>query len=186
MARFILIRPGATDFDEQGRMKGCLDMPLSTTGRCQVEKIVAELADVEIDAIVSSPCESAVETANRLAQARGLKVRIVDCLRNLDHGLWHGKLIEEVRRTQPRVYKQGQDCPLHLCPPGGESIRQAQERVMKEINRLAKRATTGSVALVIPDPLASIVHSMLEGEELRDLWNSETDAGRWELIEAGG
>lgn len=184
MCRFILIRPGATEFDEQGRMKGCLDIPLSPTGREQVERTVTELANLKIDAIISAPCESAVETANRLAAGRNVKVRVVDCLRNVDHGLWHGKLIEEVRRTQPKVYKQGQDCPLHLCPPGGESILQAQERVLKEINRLAKRITTGNVALVIPEPLATIVHAMLEGEELRDLWKAETDAGKWELIGA--
>jgi len=184
MARFILIRPGATDFDDQGRMKGCLDMPLSEAGRKQVERITAELASMEINEIVSAPCESAITTANRLAVGRGMKVKVVDCLRNLDHGLWHGKLIEEVRRTQPTVYKQGQESPMNLCPPEGESIQQAKKRVLKEIKKLTKRAANGNIAIVIPEPLASIVQSMLEGEEMTDLWKSETDAGNWELIES--
>jgi broad specificity phosphatase PhoE len=189
MSRIVLVRPGATDFDDQGRMKGCLDMPLSVSGREQVERIAAELSDLEIDEFVSAPCESAVETATRLAQGRSVmgrsvKVRVIECFRNVDHGLWHGKLIEEVRRTQPKVYKQGQESPLSLCPPGGETIQQAKERVIKAIAKVTKRNGGETIALVIPDPLASIVHSILEGDEIRDLWKSETDAGQWELIEA--
>jgi broad specificity phosphatase PhoE len=189
MSRVVLVRPGATDFDDQGRMKGCLNMPLSECGREQVERIAAELAELEIDEIVTAPCESAIETATRLAKGRSVlgrsvKVRIVECFRNVDHGLWHGKLIEEVRRTQPKVYKQGQESPLTLCPPGGETIQQAKDRVIKAIKKVTKRSGGGTIALVIPDPLASIVHSILEGDDIRDLWKSETDAAQWELIEA--
>jgi len=189
MSRVVLVRPGATDFDDQGRMKGCLNMPLSECGREQVERIAAELADLEIDEIVTAPCESAIETATRLAKGRSVlgrsvKVRIVECFRNVDHGLWHGKLIEEVRRTQPKVYKQGQESPLNLCPPGGETIQQAKDRVVKAIKKVTKRSSGGTIALVIPDPLASIVHSILDGDDIRDLWKSETDAAQWELIEA--
>ena len=189
MSRVVLVRPGATDFDDQGRMKGCLDMPLSECGREQVERIAAELAELEIDEIVTAPCESAIETATRLAKGRSVmgrsvKVRIVECFRNVDHGLWHGKLIEEVRRTQPKVYKQGQESPLNLCPPGGETIQDAKNRVVKAIKKVTKRSGGGTIALVIPDPLASIVHSILEGDDMRDLWKSETDAAQWELIEA--
>ncbi len=35
--RVLLIRPGATDFDDQGRIKGSLDMPMSERGRQQVD-----------------------------------------------------------------------------------------------------------------------------------------------------
>lgn len=48
IARVLLIRPGATEFDDQGRIKGSLDMPLSSRpptsqdageriGRCSIE-----------------------------------------------------------------------------------------------------------------------------------------------------
>ncbi len=184
MSRVVLVRPGATEFDDQGRMKGCLDMPLSECGRVQVERIAAELADLELDQILSAPCESALETATRVAQGRGIKVKVVECFRNLDHGLWHGKLIEEVRRTQPKVYKQGQDSPCNLCPPGGETIEQAKARVKKAIHKISKRSGGDVIALVIPDPLASIVQSILEGEEMGDLWKSETDAAKWEVIQS--
>ncbi len=184
MFRIVLVRPGATDFDDQGRMKGCLDMPLSDCGRVQVERIASELAGVELSSIFTAPCQSARETATRLAAGRLARVKVIECFRNIDHGLWHGKLIDEVRRNQPRLYRQGQDSPVSVCPPGGETIQQAKDRVIKALRKLVKRSASGVVALVIPDPLASVVQSILENEEMRDLWAAETDAAGWELIEA--
>jgi len=184
MFRIVLVRPGATDFDDQGRMKGCLDMPLSDCGRAQVERVAEELAGVKIDGIFTAPCQSARDTATRLASGRSTKVKVVECFRNIDHGLWHGKLIDEVRRNQPRLYRQGQDSPSSVCPPGGETIQEAQERVLKALRKVCKRSISGVIALVIPDPLASVVQSMLEGEQMRDLWSAETDAADWDLIES--
>jgi len=182
--KIVLVRPGATDFDDQGRMKGCLDMPLSDTGRQQVGRIAEELAVVKLSSIFTAPCQSARETASALAMGRTARVKVIECFRNIDHGLWHGKLIDELRRTQPRLYRQGQDSPDSVRPPGGETIQEAKDRVLKAVRKVVKRSTSGAIALVIPDPLASVVQSILEGEEMRDLWSAETDAAHWELIEA--
>lgn len=182
--KIVLVRPGATDFDDQGRMKGCLDMPLSDTGRQQVGRIAEELAEVKLSSIFTAPCQSARETASTLAIGRTARVKVIECFRNIDHGLWHGKLIDELRRTQPRLYRQGQDSPDSVRPPGGETIQEAKDRVLKAVRKVVKRSTSGAIALVIPDPLASVVQSILEGEEMRNLWSAETDAAHWELIEA--
>ena len=44
MLRIVLVQPGSTDFDDQGRIKGSLDIPLSANGTGQVARMVAELA----------------------------------------------------------------------------------------------------------------------------------------------
>ena len=182
--RVLLIRPGATDFDDQGRMKGSLDMPMSERGRQQVDLLAEQLGHFHVRAIYTAPSESARETATRLATGRAdVRVKVIDAFRNVDHGLWHGKLIDEVRRTLPRVYRQGQDCPTDICPPGGESIRDAKARVIKAVRKLLRKSGDEVIAIVIPEPMASVVQSLLSGKDLIDLWNAETDSGRWELIE---
>ena len=55
MVRVLLIRPGATEYDQQGRVQGTLDVPLCEDGRQEVEKMVEELRgqyDDEIDVCV--------------------------------------------------------------------------------------------------------------------------------------
>lgn len=183
MTGVMLVRPGATDFDDQGRIKGCLDMPMSETGRMQAETLADETAEFRLRTIFTSPCESARETAAILAKRRGAKVKVVDAFRNLDHGLWHGKLIDELRRNHPKLYRRGQETPWDICPPGGESIRDAQARVGKAIAKLVKKSGEELIAIVIPDPMAWIVQNVLSGDELSNLWQAERDSARWDLIE---
>jgi len=188
LTQVLLVRPGATDFDDQGRMKGSLDMPLSERGAAQAESLAREVSEMPVKAIFSSPCESARDTAKRLAErqrlaGRDIKVKVIDSLRNIDHGLWHGKLIDEVRRNQPRFYRQGEDYPESFCPPGGEPVGDAKARVSKALRKCLRRGREGVVALVIPDPMATVVESILRGGELKSVWKSETDAAGWALIE---
>jgi phosphoserine phosphatase len=42
MRDVILIRPGWTDFDEQDRIQGSLELPLSARGQEQVELVVQQ------------------------------------------------------------------------------------------------------------------------------------------------
>lgn len=183
VSQVLLVRPGATELDDQGRIKGSLDIPLSERGRQQVDSLTQQLAGVPFKTIYTAPGESARETAQRLARGCDARVKVIDAFRNVDHGLWHGKLIDEVRRNLPKVYRQGQDSPTDICPPGGESIRDAQARVIKAVRKVVRKSGDDVIAIVIPDPMAWVVESLLSGTELSDLWKAETDSGRWELIE---
>jgi phosphoserine phosphatase len=183
MVQFLLVRPGSTDFDEQGRIKGTLDIPLSEVGALQVGRIVAELHNTPITQLYSSPCRSAEQTAKALAADHKLKVKTLDELQNLDHGLWHGKLIDEVKHSQPKVFRQFQEHPETVCPPQGEPISNALERVRATLTRLTRKHKTGTIALVIPEPLASLVRSILSQSDVGDLWRAECECGGWQMID---
>jgi phosphoserine phosphatase len=183
MVQFLLIRPGSTDFDEQGRIKGTLDIPLSEVGALQVGRIVGELHDTPITCLYSSPCRSAEQTAKAVASDHKLKVKMLDELQNVDHGLWHGKLVDEVKHSQPKVFRQLQDHPETVCPPDGEPISSALDRVRTAIGRLTRKHKTGTIALVIPEPLASLVRSILSHSTVGDLWRAECECGGWQLID---
>lgn len=181
-AEIVLIRPGATMLDAEGRMKGSLDMPLCETGERQADELVDALQNVGMDAVYCGPCESAIQTATRLAVSRKLKPRVIDAFENIDHGLWHGKLIDELRRTQPRLYREGVDNPEGVCPPGGESIHDAKTRVEKVLRRLVRKSNHQVIGLVVPEPLASVIASVLHGERVSSIWQHETDSAHWQLI----
>jgi broad specificity phosphatase PhoE len=190
LSQVLLVRPGATEFDDQGRIKGCLDMPMSDRGRMQVNSLMEEVTGFNLKAIYAAPCESARETAEQMADAhqrawgRQPKIKVIDAFRNIDHGLWHGKLIDELRRNHPRVYRQGQESPTDICPPEGESIREAKARVIKAVRKAVRKSGDDMIAIVIPDPMAWVVQSLLNGEELCDLWDAETDTASWRVIES--
>jgi broad specificity phosphatase PhoE len=185
MLQFVLIRPGATEFDQQARIQGTLDIPLCEEGRREAAAIVDELRGLPIEAVYSAPCQSAEETAGALGAVLGLKPKALAELSNLNLGLWQGMLIADVKTKQPRVYRQWQEQPETVCPPQGETIRAARQRVQVALAKLAKKhKSEGLVAVVAPEPLASIFRQAVSGEPLGDLWRGPQNAApSWERID---
>jgi broad specificity phosphatase PhoE len=91
-------------------------------------------------------------------------------------------LIEDVKRKQPKVYRQWQDQPEIMCPPEGETLSHAQQRVQSALSKLLKKQKEGAVGLVVPEPLATLVASYLSHTELGDLWKGGSACGSWEVI----
>ena len=181
MAQIVLIRPGCTEFDEQHRIQGNLDLPLSTGGRQQVEQLLADLSHVEIDWLFSSPCEPARSTAEALGATRGLPVREVEGLYNVNLGLWQGLKVDDVRRKHPKVFKQWQDSPEAICPPEGETLAEAVARVRKALEKPLKKK--GNLAIVAADPLAAIICMVVRGLTLESIPAvCQGACGSWEIL----
>jgi broad specificity phosphatase PhoE len=183
MVKIILIRPGSTDFDQQRRIQGTLDVPLNEEGNAEVARLIEALRPMGLEALYAPGCQPALATAKAIAAALGLRLRKLERMQNLDHGLWQGMLIDEVRLRQPKVYRQWQEIPQCICPPGGEMLDHAAGRVRAAMSKLLKRHKDGVIGLVIPEPLASLVRCLLNHAELGDLWKATSEHGRWEVIE---
>ena len=178
----ILIRPGRTDFDDQGRIIGTLDIPLNSDGVSEIDVIGKKLLDEDVQIIYHSPCQAAEQTADALAEILDVKSKSDERLRNLDHGLWQGMQIEEVKQHQPKVYRRWQEQPETVCPPEGETLALVTQRVEYVCNRLRKKHKHGSVVIVAPEPYASILAAHLRQQEVGDLWHSESNCEAWECI----
>ncbi|HEX3601819.1 MAG TPA: histidine phosphatase family protein [Lacipirellulaceae bacterium] len=184
MVQLLLIRPGITEYDQQGRVQGTLNIPLSEDGRQEVETMIDELRGQPIVAIYAGPNQSAEQTAESFGQALDLKVKTVDKFENLDHGLWQGMLVADVKAKQPKVYRQWQEQPENVCPPQGETLSAAKQRVSAAITKLIKKhKADGVFAVVVPEPLASVVRNVVRHDAWGDLWRSATEMPRWQLID---
>jgi broad specificity phosphatase PhoE len=184
MVQLLLIRPGTTEYDQQGRIQGTLNIPLCEDGRQEVETMVEQLRGQPIAAIYTAPCQSAEQTAESLGQILELKVKTIDKFENLDHGLWQGMLVAEVKVKQPKVYRQWQEQPESVCPPQGETLIAAKQRVSAALAKLLKKHKGDNlIALVVPEPLASVVRNVVRHDAWGDLWQCATETPHWQLIQ---
>ena len=172
----IVIRAGATDYDLQERIRGTLDMPLSMEGVAAATRAGERLAADPPTAIYASADETAEETARIIGSACGIKPKHLPNLGNVDMGLWQGRLVEEIRDTQPRLNRQWQDNPWSVAPPEGELLEDACERVEAAIEKIFKRHPAGTVAMVVPRPLDAIVTWLVSGRSMGDLWRFDAAA----------
>jgi broad specificity phosphatase PhoE len=185
MATIILARAGTTDYDEQDRIIGTLDIPVNLRGQAELADMARELRGRDVSSVYATASESAQQSASFLAGKLNAKMRVLDGLRNQDFGLWQGMRVEELKRKHRRVYKQYEDTPCAVCPPAGEMIEQVFDRVTKGIRPLLKRVGDGTVVLFAPDPLRQVIRCYLRHEDLNQLEAPGEDepADLWEAIE---
>ena len=165
MSIVAVIRPGRTEFDEQDRIQGALDLPLSEFGQTQTRDILDQISSLEIEQVYSSPTDPALSTAKTVADALGVPVKELEGLENVHQGLWQGLCIDEIKRKQPKVFKQWHDAPESICPPEGETCEDAFERASKVLKKPMKRK--GAFAIVSAEPMATLIESVLRGEDAR-------------------
>jgi broad specificity phosphatase PhoE len=183
MLQLVLIRPGSTDYDVQERIIGSLDIPLNERGQAEAAATAEELRDKGLEMIFSPVSQPSMQTAEVIAKALDIKLKKIDHLESLNQGLWQGMLVEDVRRKQPKVYRQWQEQPENVCPPEGEMLGQADDRVRAALVKLLKRRKEHVIGLVLPEPLLSLARRFLTHGALGDLWKAPNGHGRVEVLD---
>ena len=166
--QIVLVKPGATDFDAQGRIVGTLDVPLNDCGIQQARRAAAELFNHNITAVYCGPCLAAQQTAVEITADSRVRPRVEPKLKNVDMGLWQGRELEELKSNQPRFVRQWQDNPEQICPPEGETLMDVRPRVDAFLKRISRKHKSGVVVVVVADPLAGEIAariSMLDGND---------------------
>lgn len=148
VTRFFLIRHGEVDRAWQGRIYGCLDVPLSPRGEAEARRTVACLADELLGAVVSSGLARAEQAAALLRGTRGLERRDDPDLREIDRGEWAGVSIEELEREQPGAWASWHSAPGSTRPPAGESLADLAARVTPRLDHWAQTFAGERVAIV--------------------------------------
>jgi broad specificity phosphatase PhoE len=182
MLTIVLIRPGSTDYDVQDRILGSLDIPLNEKGLAEAAETAKQLCNKGIEVIFTPDSQPSLQTAEIIAKTLQIKVKKVERLENHNQGLWQGMLVEDVRRKQPKVYRQWQEQPEIVCPPEGEMLSEADERVRTAIVKILKRRKEGVIGLVLPEPLLSLARRFLTHQALGDLWKAPNGHGRFEVL----
>lgn len=135
MTTILLARHGETDWNREGRFQGHADPPLNATGHAQAAELAAELKDVELAAVHSSPLRRALETAQRVAAEHGLEPVAVDALREVDVGSWQGLTRPEIETRYPEQFARWLDYDQGW--EDGESYEEMGRRAVAALLELA-------------------------------------------------
>ncbi len=137
MTTFLLIRHGDNDFlgsKLAGRLPG---VHLNAKGLAQAQAVADGLADLPITAIYASPLERTQETAQPLAQMKGLTIQVLPELMEIDFGEWQGQELDLLRKD--KSWNIVQTSPAGFRFPGGESFVEAQTRAISGLSALAEQ-----------------------------------------------
>lgn len=125
MTQLALIRHGPTDWNEEKRLQGRMDRPLSPAGRAEVESWSLPPA-LESYAWIASPLTRAVATAEILS---GGPVTTDPRLVEMAYGDWEGLRLSDLRSVLGQEMAENEARGLDFQPPGGESPRMVAHRL---------------------------------------------------------
>ena len=130
--RIAILRHGRTAANEDGRIIGKTDLPLSEDGRKELEEKAALKEYPRVEQIYTSPLERAVQSADILFPDR--EITMVDDLREMDFGIFENMYITDAVKldSYKRWLKGGLDNP----PPNGEAPRAVMLRCYASLNAI--------------------------------------------------
>ncbi|MEQ8192697.1 MAG: histidine phosphatase family protein [Candidatus Eremiobacterota bacterium] len=144
-----LIRHGETVYNREGRFQGQSNIPLNEAGREQAQKVARRFEDQFIQsgenfaAIYSSPFDRTMDTAKAIAEKLHLTPTELPSFKEINMGEWEGQTKTEVLEKYKDqngvpLLKKWHDDPLNNNIPGGETVRQVDNRVTAGLNEIVK------------------------------------------------
>ncbi len=140
---FAVLRHAATGWNEQGRLQGTTDTPLSPSGRLAAASWQLP-APADRWRRVCSPLTRARQTAELVRPAAA--VAVDSRLREMSFGSWEGRTLAELRATGGEAFAAAERLGLDFHPPGGESPRLTMQRLA---GWLAEVAAAGTPVMVV-------------------------------------
>ncbi len=151
MTLVLIVRHGltaATGSALTGRTPG---ISLDDRGRAQAAAVAARLAEVKLDAIVSSPLERCYETAEAIASGQKqtvVQVQTDERFIEVGYGDWTGKPLRKLDHEQ--LWRTVQAYPSAVTFPGedGEALADMQRRAIAGIRDWNAKLGQGATYLI--------------------------------------
>lgn len=148
MTELLLIRHGETLWNQQGRMQGQNDSPLTPLGLQQARQLARRLKNVSFTALYSSDLGRAHQTARCIADATGHEIVADEGLRERHFGIFEGLTNTEIRNRHPELYELFAKRLPDFVMPQGESATQFMARCVGALERIAARHVDETIVVV--------------------------------------
>jgi broad specificity phosphatase PhoE len=166
---FYIARHAAHDWLGRGFAGRQPDVSLNAQGRDEAQTLVRRLEGVPLAAIYCSPQPRTQQTAQPLANARGVPIRVDAAFDEVDLGDWQGRTFDEVR--DQAAWKHWLAHRGSAQPPGGEHFTEVARRANAGLRRLVEVHADESVLVVSHGDVIKAMVANVLGLSLDNLEN---------------
>ncbi len=170
--KIVLVPCGRTEWQDEGRLLGRVELPLSPRGERECAEWAKQLATLNVNRILHGPDDLATRTAAVLARQLSVATRQLDELCEVDLGLWAGLTEAQLKRRFATAFRELRDAPLNVSPPGGESFSAAAERVRNCLCRQFRKNGASAIAVVLRPLAFALARCVLADADPAELWES--------------
>ena len=146
--RLILVRHGETAWNKEGRFQGQSLVELNERGSSQARRVAKALIPMRPTALYSSPLPRTLMTAEEISRELSIPVVPLEGIKEVNLGELEGITGQEMRARYAEVYSAWRQDPSDLVFPGGESIRQLQQRAWRAIEEIQRAHPEDAIVAV--------------------------------------
>jgi len=179
----VLIRHGQSTWNEEHRIQGQLDPPLSEVGRRQAALLGARLATRRFAGLYASDLKRAFETAEVVGAAIHLEPEPRSSLREVFLGEWEGLTTEEIAERYPEAWASWVEEPQWDVVPGGEGQADFDRRVAAALDDILRVHPDGDVLVVTHGGVIQVALHRIVGRPSRGLFPFKIQNASITLIE---
>lgn len=187
--RVYVARHGETTWNLAGRYQGRLESELTPLGMRQARALGEAMRDAGAGRVVSSPLLRCTETARPAAELLRVPVETDERLIEIAHGMWEGRLRDEIAANDPERYRAWRHDPAHVRFERGESLAD----VLARWRAFAASFQPDVPALVVThDAVVRVAILAATGRDLDAFWQARVENGayaeldvtanRWSLV----
>jgi len=181
--KIALIPCARTEWLDEGRLLGRVELPPAPAADAECEQWVKELRGLGWQQILHAPDELATHTARLLGRQLVVPTKVADALAEVDVGLWSGLTEEDLKSRYASAHRELCEAPLNVNPPGGESLGDADARLKAFLKKHTRRDGPTALALVLRPLSFAMAWCTLEGRAPSDVWERARQAQRPVIIE---
>ncbi len=150
-----VVRHGKTIWNDEGKVQGITDVPLTDEGRADAKKLQELVKNLNIDVVISSPLSRARETAKILVDSK-LPINTDDRIKERDWGMNEGADITSVDKWDCW------DVILNTKVQNIECIQDFMYRVSDFIEDIKTRYKDKNVLVVTHSAVSRVIYYLLE------------------------
>jgi len=148
--KVILVRHAETEWNARGIIQGHSDSTLTPRGLRETSALLIALAasDYRVDCVFASPLGRAWQMGQRLAECFCCPLSAEPALKEQAFGQFEGMSSELLIQHYPNDADALFELDAAYCPPGGESLKHASQRVMHFLHNLETASHHQTICIV--------------------------------------
>jgi len=167
---FYLVRHGETQWNQEHRLQGWLDSPLTGNGRAAAEKLHKQLQQIPFTAAYCSSSGRARETMAILMANRKLPIAYEDDLREIYLGKWQGQTIDDILASHKLDYELYTNYPAQFVASHTESFGAVTERAMFTLKKIAAQHQNETILIVSHAVTIKCIINAILQRSISELW----------------
>ena len=161
--QFGLIRHSLTLWNEEKRIQGLQNSPLSKSGRRMAEAWGHELRKLHWHRILTSDLGRSQETAELINQELQLQIHVEPLLREQDWGQWSGLTFPQLFSRFGTKVRQQEAAGWDFRPPNGESRKEVLERALQALRNAGDKWPGQDILIVCHEGIIkTLLYHLLE------------------------